>query len=248
MMKHILYNSKQRSFIVTSSTIDSFKGIQKDLTRRDLENYGAYMNAELMLKIKEKSTETLEKYSSVACRNLLLEFYINTDFSMSLMNAVGLSEKRFFDAINIAVVEYETILINENGGFCEISYSDEEYPEFNTYDWVDSNIVDNKTAHLILENSHTVEPSLLDRIESNVAPSVITNFKHILGSESIDCFLRSRTDWSLWVYTQGSDSELYISFLNKYSSYISKIYVYSSNAKIIATLAKAYPSISFTDI
>lgn len=246
--KKILYNKDKKTFVITKDTLEAYRAIQEDLGRRDLLNHSLYSNSFLLQSIEQNSMEVLDKYLSVAHKMLLITFYMKQGANMSLLQAVALSFDTHIQALTKGLSVYDSLLVNERGGYQPFSLDERNFSEYVLYNWEDSNIIDKGTAHLVLENSHKVEEHLLEKMNENLTFSIITNFKYIIKSEKVDSFLRERDDWNLWVYTQGADIELYKKFLSEYSPYIKKINVYFSDIAIVQPLIEEYPSIEFIEL
>jgi hypothetical protein len=247
----LLHRKTTGCFVVTAKTFDEFKEVQKDYARRDLLNM-PYEVDFLIQKVKSYSTETLDKCISIAHKTILFSYYMNPSLNMSMVQALGLSEDRVFSTFKEVFKNKPdaTITINKNGGYCSVSdnFDELEAHGYAPYEWVDSNIVDNNTMNLVLENAHETEEKLIERINSDISPSAITNFKHIYSDKKVIEFLTSRNDWCLWVYTQGADITLYKSFLEAYRGYIDTVCVYSSKIEIVDELSNIFTDIEFIKI
>ena len=232
-------------FLITEETFPDYAQLQEIRFQRDLENHMLYETSYLHGLVKEmKFQHRLDKYQSIGHKNLLFSFH--TLQRLSILQAAGIHKDSHLNSIKEFVIKYGYLSVNINGGFCEYDFDENDIIE--EYDFISDYILDNDTVNLVIENSGELEESLMKNIDSYIEPSHILNYKHIAREKETDSFIKSRNDWTLWIYTQGMDLGLYNSFLTAYGANIDQIMVKTSDDKLVSNFETKYPNINFERI
>lgn len=238
----MLFIKNKNLFLVRKETLKDYVQLQEIRFQNDIENHMTY-SVEFIHRLvhQYKFQHRLDNYQSVGHKNLLFQYH--TFQPLTILQAAMLHKDDHLASLEKYVNQYEFVAVNENGGFCP--YTPEDTDEIVQYEYISDYIYDNNTLNLVIENSAVIDNELLEIIDSNIEPSHIVHYKHIAREKKVDEFIRSRKDWTLWIYTQGMDNDLYINFLNAYQDYIEDIMVKTSKTGLVEKLSEAYPKITF---
>jgi len=218
--------ANKRMFLLNQDTFKDYENLQEIRFKDDIRNHRIYTQNYIFDLVKNyKYQTTLTKFKSIGHRNLMFSF--SSRKSMSIPQAAIIHKVDHLMSLKKHVNGCEYTIVNENGGFCEYTMDSDDIIE--EYNYLSELMYDNDTMNLVIENDGVLDNTLLKLIDSNIEPSYILHYKDIARIPTVNEFLKSRTDWVIWVYTQGMDLDLYRNFLTIYKDNIESVMVKTSS-------------------